>query len=199
MTQNRRSNRKKWLWIGGGVAVVAILAIGYFGITNARARLVEEVNTGDIVTAFVGDLSATASAAGQVLPQRQADLTLGISGRVQEVLVRVGDEVQAGDVLVRLESDALARSVASAEQNVIIQEANLSELRKGASASDLAAAEAQVASAQAQLDDLQAGPSPEEIASAQANVDAARAGVWSASAQVNQAAAGARQPASRVS
>lgn len=191
MTQNRKSNRKKWLWIGGGVVVVAILAIGYLGITNARARLVEEVNTGDIVTAFVGDLSATASAAGQVLPQRQADLTLGISGRVEQVLVRIGDEVQAGDVLVQLESDALARSVASAEQNVIIQEANLSELRKGASASDIAAAEAQVASAQAQLDDLRNGPSAEEIAAAQANVDVARAGVWSASAQVNQATAGA--------
>jgi HlyD family secretion protein len=174
-----------------GVVVIAILIfLGLRAVRGGFAARQEQVNTGDIVEAFVGDLSARASATGRVTAAREADLALGVSGRVEEVRVQVGDQVQAGDVLVSLEDDALARNVATAEQNLVIQEANLAELQAGATAAEIAAAEAQLASAQVQLDDLLAGPTEEEIASAQANIDAAQANVWSASAQVGQASTG---------
>jgi len=172
---------------------VLLTVLGFGLIRNRITSAQQQAASGDIVTAFIGDLASTASATGVVAPAREADLALGISGRVEEVLVQIGDEVQAGDVLVTLERGALERNVASAEQSLLIQEANLAEMRRGASESDIAAAEAAVASAQAQLDDLLAGPSPEEIANAEANVNAAEANVWSASAQVGQASSGATE------
>lgn len=191
MSQNNNRPRRRWIWIGGGILVVALLV--FLGLRSVRGGLAarqEQVNTGDIVEAFVGDLSARASATGRVTTAREADLALGVNGRVETVPVQVGDQVQAGDVLVSLEDDALARNVATAEQNLIIQEANLAELFAGASVADIAAAEAQLASAETQLEDLMGGPTEEEIASAQASIDAAQANVWSASAQVGQANTG---------
>ncbi len=191
MSQVTRRPRRRKIWIAGALLVGALLIIlGFSFVRNRLTNAQQQASSGDIVTAFIGDLASTASATGVVAPNREADLALGISGRVEEVLVQVGDEVQAGDVLVTLERGALERNVTSAEQSLLIQEANLAEMRRGAAPSDIAAAEAAVASAQAQLDDLLAGPSPEEIANAEANVNAAQANVWSASAQVGQASGG---------
>jgi HlyD family secretion protein len=179
-----KSKRRYWL-IGGGIALVLIIG---FLIMGGRAARQAQANaaTGEIVTAFLGDLSASASASGQVAAQRQARLTLGISGQVQQIFVNVGDEVAAGAVLLQLETAALQRSVSSAEQNLIIQQANLDSLMVGPAAEEVAASEAAVNSAQAQLDDLLDGPSEAEIAASQSNIDAAQANVWAASAQVGQ-------------
>jgi HlyD family secretion protein len=103
---------------------------------------------------------------------------------VEAVLVEVGDVVEAGDVLVQLEDDALARAVDRAEQSLAIQEANLESLLDGPTAADIAAAEAAVASAQAQLDDVLDGPSQEEIEKAEADLRAAQANVAKASRQL---------------
>jgi HlyD family secretion protein len=181
---------RRWLWslLLVSVAVAGIL-VGR-EVMDRRAQAAEPEG-GQIVTAFVGNLSATASASGQLGPQREATLALGISGRVTDVRVKAGDRVAAGDVLVQLAADALQRAVRSAEQALAIQEANLAELEAEAAPEDIAAAEAAVASAQAQVEALLEGPSAEEIAAAEANVRAAEASVWAAAEQRDQVAAGA--------
>jgi len=55
--------RRRWIWIGVGVVVIAILIfLGLRAVRGGFAARQEQVNTGDIVEAFVGDLSARASA-----------------------------------------------------------------------------------------------------------------------------------------
>lgn len=193
MSQVRNRRSRRWLWIVGVLFVGAIVVFLGWRFIQDRASTTQAATTGEIVTAFIGDLASTASATGRVAPQREADLALGISGRVEEVHVQVGDQVSAGDVLVTLDRGALERNVTSAEQALIIQEANLAEMRKGAEESDIASARAAVNSAQAQVDDLLAGPTPEEIANAEAGVNAAEAQIWSASAQVGQVSSGASE------
>jgi len=187
-----RNKNKRWFWVIGGL--IAVVVVAALIVTGNQARQAQaSTQTGDIVEVIVGDLSAEASASGQVLPRREAQLTMGISGKVEQVFVSAGDSVQAGEVLLQLETAALERSVASAEQNLIIQQANLDSLLAGPTAEDVAASQASVASAQVQLDDLLNGPSEDEIASAEANVDAAEANVWAASAQVGQTNTGASE------
>ncbi len=140
------------------------------GCSSKEARAANE-----IVEAFIGDLSAQVSATGRVLPRREAVLSFGSPGIVKEVMVEVGDRVQAGETLARLDDDALRRAVRSAEQNLRIQEANLAALKAETPEEDIAAARASVAAAQARLDDLLAGPSEEELADAQAQLAAAQA------------------------
>jgi len=170
------------------VAVVVVAAVVWFVSerpleqlreSNARAAGAE---TDQIVTAFIGDLSAGATASGWLLPQREARLALGVAGQVEAVYVQVGDEVRAGDALIQLEAGSLERAVSSAEQTLAIQEASLAELRAGASDEDIAVAEASLESAQASLASAQAS-----LASTQAGLGSAQAGRVSAQSALTNA------------
>jgi HlyD family secretion protein len=190
------NNRKKWLWIGLGVVVViviAVMAVPRLFSDQIAASQQAQAGTGDTVTAFIGDLSANASASGQVKAQRDARLTLPASGEVAEIYIALGDTVAEGDPLLKLDTEALERAVESAKQALLIQEANHEALTAPPTASNLAAAEAGVASAQAQLDDLLAGPNEQDIAASDANVRAAQANVWAASEQLQLANSGASE------
>lgn len=182
--------KRTWIFVGIGL-VVALCLIGFLvvrnNITNMQAQI---AGAGEVVTAFVGDLSSGTTATGQVTARHTAQLTLPTNGTVAEVPVQVGDLVAAGDILVQLNTADLERAVANAEQTLIIQEANLITLQAPPSAADVASSEASLASAQAQLDDLLAGPSEAEITGAAADIDAAQADVAAASTRLNNAANG---------
>jgi HlyD family secretion protein len=194
MNQSTKSKRK-WIWIIVGVVVIAILAAAVLNFRGGLQNDNEGVQdgTGEIVTAFIGQLSANATASGQIQAQRDAQLSMGTTGEVAEIFVEVGDEVEAGAPLLKLDTAGLGRAVESAEQALAIQEANLTTLLKPPNAADLAAAEASVASARSQLEDLLAGPAEEDIAASEANVRAAQANVWSASEQLELAQSGATE------
>ncbi|MEA3336503.1 MAG: efflux RND transporter periplasmic adaptor subunit [Chloroflexota bacterium] len=175
MTEKKSSaRRRRWPWIVGaavlliGVIVAAPAIVG--PVVNGEARAATNSESAQMVTAFIGDLSASASATGKVLPHREANLSLETAGTVAEVAVEEGDVVQDGDVLVQLDTTALQRAVTSAEQNLIIQEANLAVLLNGATATDLASAQASVDSASANLEKVQDGAEAEDIDAAQANL-----------------------------
>lgn len=193
--------KRKW-WIVGGIAVLLLALVAVplligpadgtrrpaFGPGAAQAQTKIDT-TGERVEAFMGDLSNEATAAGEVIAQRQAALAITGSGTIDKVLVRVGDTVQAGDPLVQLNATDLARTVESAQQALAVQEANLATLIAAPTAGTLASAEASVASAQAALDDLLDGPGENELAAAEATLRAAQADVSAASARLNSAAA----------
>jgi len=188
----KKSN--KWIWIVGVLAlVVAATFFRLYQLQNGSSALAETSGTGEIVSAFIGDLSASAAASGDVLARQEASLALALSGTVAELDLEVGDTVQAGEQLLALETAELERAVESARQALTIQESNMATLLAPPAAADLAAAEASVASAQASRDDLLAGPSREEIVAAEADRRGAQADVASAMAQLNALLAGASQ------
>lgn len=179
----RLKNNRLW-WIVGAVALIALaLVILVPRFAAPETAVAQDESTAE---AFIGDLSASATASGTVAPQRVASLSSQTPGRVEAVLVRVGDTVMAGDPLVALDTTDLALNVRTAEQNLRLQEASLADLLAPPTEAELAAAEAQVASAQAQLDDLLNGPTEEQLAAWEADILAAEAAVWSSSAQLNQ-------------
>ncbi|MBP6472959.1 MAG: efflux RND transporter periplasmic adaptor subunit [Chloroflexi bacterium] len=182
---NKKKRRRQIGIIG---AVVVVMIVGGFLFFRSRAnQTAVDTSAPEIVTAVIGDLSATATASGNVITSREAALSVEMPGRVQQVNVRIGDVVQAGDVLMQLDATDLALNVAVAEQNLKLKQASLADLTADPTSAEVAAAETAVLSAQAQLDDILSGPSAEEIAAQQANLTAAEANVWSSSAQLAQA------------
>ena len=171
----------KWVWIIGIVLIVAVV-IGLNRTQSTNAA--EEAESGETAVAFIGDLSESATASGQVEAQRDATLSLPSAGVVENLNVAVGDNVNSGDLLVQLATAALERAVLSAEADVAIAEANLANLLEGASAIELAAAEAAVSSAQIRLDATVAGATAEEIGASEASVKAAQANMWSSSGRL---------------
>ena len=190
--------RKKWIIAGAAVLALALaflVAGPLLFMTNATATTTSEIER---VEVFVGDLSSEATASGELTARRRAALAPLATGTVDEVLVAVGDEVGAGDPLLRLHTAGPARDVETARQGLVAQEAALEDLLAPPTAADLAAAEAAVASAQAQLDDLLDGPSETEVAAAEAQLRAAQADLSAASARLNTAQSGASDEALRA-
>ncbi|MEZ4732715.1 MAG: efflux RND transporter periplasmic adaptor subunit [Caldilineaceae bacterium] len=118
-------------------------------------------------------LVSEVSAAGNVALVDQQIVALDVSGVVNQVNVKVGDQVAAGDVLLSLDTVALERAVKRAELTVEAQRNNLAKLTEPADAAEIAVAEANLAEAQETLADVMAGPSAAELAAARSSLSSA--------------------------
>jgi multidrug resistance efflux pump len=93
-----------------------------------------------------------------------------IGGRVAEVLIREGDLVQAGQVLVRLEAPELEAQGEQWQARVLARSAALERTRNGARAEEREAAEAAAGAAKARYERLKAGSRIEDIRQAEAEL-----------------------------
>jgi HlyD family secretion protein len=183
VTSTKKSSlrrRNTWLLIGG---ILIILIAGGLIIAQRlidRSARLDTPQTGDVVTAFIGDLAASATASGKVEAEQNIVLSANTPGLVEEVYIREGMQVKAGDPLVQFENTDLALQLARAQQNVALKEANLQALLTEPREAEVVSARAAVSSAQAVLDELLAGPGEYEIAESEATVRQQQAGVSSA-------------------
>lgn len=103
--------KKRALLSSAGALLIATAAVGgYAWQQNDRPRA-----AGPTVTAHRGTLVETASASGKIEPDVQVDVKSRGSGQVIEVLVKEGDQVQAGQLLVKLDPTDATRQLASAK------------------------------------------------------------------------------------
>jgi len=143
------------------------------------------------------------SVTGKVKPVRYAELSFNRPGMVQDVFVREGDHVEAGQVLAVLDAPELEAAVEQAQAGVEMAKAQLAKVKAGARPEQVASAEqavivarevvtasiktaqiaqmevdraqAAVAKARAGLNLLQAGARPEEVEIARQEVERAKA------------------------
>lgn len=142
--------KNKWLWI-----ILVLLVVG--SIVYAKVFKKEESN---YITeaAIVSDIVQTVEVTGSVEAAEDIDLSFNRSGALQEVLVKAGDEVIAGDILARLVAGNVSSQVADARASLEIAQSQLDQLLAGASDEDIEVTKQELASAskayQTALDDL---------------------------------------------
>jgi RND family efflux transporter MFP subunit len=104
-----------------------------------------------------GDLIVFASGAGSVVPATEIGIGFEESGTLNELLVKVGDQVQAGQVLARLQTnkteEEVALAIAEAKLNVLTAQQDLDEVNDSAQM-DAAQALMDVEDAEQALEDL---------------------------------------------
>jgi len=144
------------------VLVIAVLAAGVWVYTTYLAPQSEP----DIAEEPEEELTRVVSATGVVVPFRWATLSFQMAGRVEEMLVEEGDQVQEGQLLVQLDDSELEDAVAQAEAALVTAQAALAQVKAGPRSEELAVAQAGLAAAEAQLAKLRAGASQEEITAA---------------------------------
>jgi HlyD family secretion protein len=83
---------------------------------------------------------------------RQVSLAFEQSGRIEQMNVQEGDHIQKGDVLAKLNTDALNIQLQQAEAQLKVQQQTVIEQDAGTRPEQLAQAEAQLSSAKAQFD-----------------------------------------------
>jgi len=189
--------RKKTLWIA--LIIVIAATIGgyyYYNRVHLPAQIPEE---SPIQTATVrrGDLVIFASGVGTVIPSTEIELGFPKGGELVEVSVQVGDEVSAGDVLMRVDDSDARQGVANAELQVVkaqsdlaAAEEKLSDLQAGTSEADLLNAQAALASAEESYDRVIDGPDQTEIEKKELSLSKAKNSLWSA--QLSRDSAGGR-------
>ena len=91
------------------IIVAVVLVVG--GLLVAKRQAASSAGEQDLQTAVVGrgTLSITVTASGSIEPDLAVNLGFDLPGRVAEVNVDLGDYVQQGQVLGRLDTTDLER------------------------------------------------------------------------------------------
>jgi len=179
-------------WFRRGVLLLILAAALAGGVLLWRFRFAgngQESRQFETIAVSRGTIRATIATSGTAEAMDETQLRFATVGRVNKILVVLGQEVKNGDPVAVLESDDLKDHLSSAEANLATARIRLRQLLKGADESELLAADQSVATAQAavskgqdDLDELLKGASDADlaaaeqaVASAQSTLDAALA------------------------
>jgi len=133
----RSITKRKWLHR----AVVGIVGLGLailIGCQVWAASRQQALNNGRLE-------------ASGIVQAEEVSIASEFGGRVAEIPVAEGDEVSAGDLLARLDTELLDAQIEAVEATMALAEAGLAQAKAGARPGQIAVAEAQLAQAQAGL------------------------------------------------
>ncbi len=145
----KKGNSTRIYWI----IALAVIVLGAGGFSAYRfwylpsQEVVSEEAAVQTATARRGDIILYAAGAGSLIPAAEVDVSFDISDGIQEVLaellVKVGDKVEAGDVLARLDDSDRQDNLINAQR----------DLRELTSASAIAAVEKELAQTKVNLEE----------------------------------------------
>jgi HlyD family secretion protein len=136
-----------------GLLLAAVGGYVAYGRLSSPTALGDEPPEPTLETATVtqGDIVITADGSGEIVPAAELELAFRTNGVLAEVMVEVGDVMEKGDLVARLEIDELERAVAEADVDVQLARLDLAEVQDGPSEAELADAEAALRDAEAEL------------------------------------------------
>lgn len=163
-----RATLSGWRKVRVGHAVIVggiLLAVALVFLLTRPAR------PPNVVLVRRGRITASVEATGQVRAEREAGLSLRSGGVVKEVLVKAGEQVGRGDVLIRADSQEAENQVREAELSLQIR--------------------------QIEYDNLKAAPTGEQIEIARAGLRRAAAALQAAQSAYDDVAKGGDASGSR--
>ncbi len=137
--------------------MVGAAGIGYSAKTQYDSKNAVEV---EIKKVERKDLRSILSASGRIRPKTMVDISAAVSGKVLELLVRDGDPVEKGQLLLRIDPkpfqtqvQQLEASLESAKANIELQEANLRQSEANVSRSKILAEQGLLAKEQVEREE----------------------------------------------
>ena len=169
---------KSRLIIGGALLSVALLAlvifissIGRDDISAAQSILNERISVNTIMPEM-GDIIVTGEYIGTMEPGRQVAVLPMLPGEVLSVYFALGEYVQAGDVLFRIDPSDIENSIAALEAQLAVQEAMIRAAETGIELVRGSAMQSQIISAAGGVNQAAAA-----VAQAEQNVTQALIGI----------------------
>jgi len=158
-TRAEKRKKRQRNWFVALLVIVAVTVGGYLYYTRYLTPA-EEAETPALQTTTVrkGDIVITAMGSGNLMPVAEISLGFRTGGTLTELAVAVGDEVETGQRLARLDDAAARIQVAQAELNLEQAQSRLETTRADAdnTATDrLTSARVNLAQAVEQLADAQ--------------------------------------------
>lgn len=174
----RRPLWRRWRLVASVVLIGGIAGLGYWGFI--RDNKPATVATTQEVKVTMGALSTTLTASGTAAAEQSTPLTFSTGGLVTQVMVRLGEEIKAGQPLVRLDARDATRKVESAQASLVQAQLRLKQLLEP-SAVDRTAMQQSLLNARQALENAQATyttlgrPTDADLIAAQNTVASAKA------------------------
>jgi len=176
---NMLRNRRFWIII---ILLLITAGGGYWYYTTTTVAVEAGDEEPDLQTAVSrqGDIVVSTTGAGTVIAAQEIELAFATNGTLTDLLVRVGEAVQTGDILAKIDDTDAQQALVNAQiqLNQSLMQTDASATETGISYDDINVEQAQInlAIAQGNLDDLlNWEPDADEIAQAEAQLSAAEA------------------------
>jgi len=127
--ERKSSGHAKWIGMAIGLALLSFAGYKFFNSQKAELPVVEvhKVVKPSAVDVPVND--AVLNASGYVVARRQATVSSKVTGKIREVLVEEGMQVEQGQVLALLDDSTLVAQIALAESQKRAAETSLDEVK----------------------------------------------------------------------
>ena len=126
MTRPKRKSRR-WLWFLA-VALILVVAGGAYYYQTTVQSTVKTTTTLKTAKVKKADITLTASGTAKLIPATDIDLSFKSGGRLAELLVKEGDQAQAGQPLARLDDTDARAQIAKSQIDLAIAETKLAGL-----------------------------------------------------------------------
>jgi HlyD family secretion protein len=168
-----------------GIAAVVVIVAGFVAYRSLQQQGDQGAEAYETVVVRRDTILATVNTSGSVVPEKSMTLVFPTGGLLVELSVEVGQKVEAGQPLARLDTRASELSVEQAEATLRMNEAGLAQTKAGPDPSDIAAAEAAVDSAQAAYEAAKAqlGLQSEQLSISEADLKKAELAVQQAQSE----------------
>lgn len=123
-------------------------------VAQAAAAEEEKVIPVEAAEIRTGPMALVLSYAGTLQAKDDLNIVPGANGRIESVLVEVGDEVKAGDPIAIVEDDTYLVQLKQAEAALTNAKLNLAKMELGSRPEEIAAAQAAVQLARAAVNDV---------------------------------------------
>ena len=147
MNDNKITKGKKTRYWLIGLAVILIGLFVFLRFNSAQASNGAAEATASVVTVNVAQ---TVESSGSLQAQPSAALTWKTGGVVDQVYVKAGDKIKAGEVLMKLKTTTVSSSIISAQADLVTAQQDLENVK--ASSTDLAQATIDLKDAQEAYD-----------------------------------------------
>lgn len=127
--EQRRSLPKA---LAGGAVVAGLAGAIVFAAPRVQGEIFKtEVTAAEIMLISPAEASVTISSTGYVIPMTTARVGIAFPARVAKVLVKEGDIVKAGDVLIEFDATEQRGAIVSAQAQVEVTRARAEAARAG--------------------------------------------------------------------
>jgi HlyD family secretion protein len=139
-------SKRRWIWLVAGAIILILVLYSYLHQTPLKVRA---------VTVQRGPIRSQISTNGKVEPVRNFESHAPIATTVKRLLVKEGDHVRKGQLLLDLDNDDIRAQAARAQAQIKAAQANLAATKNSGTQEEILNLNAQLAKTRAARDTAQ--------------------------------------------
>ncbi len=135
------------------IIIIVVILIIVIALGSYKLFFADKESSYSFATVKIGDVIQEISAIGQVRKGEEIELGFKETGRIEKTYVQVGQEIEFGQELIKLETTQLYIQLREARATLDLAQAELDKLLAGATPEEIQVAQTTIENAEISLDD----------------------------------------------